>query len=119
LTGFQKAIEQVTAPGGLVEMTTTVPSLECAEKLAHRLVTSRLVACAQIVGPVRSIYRWDGAIEQSNEWRLLMKTTPMRCGSVIETIREEHPYDVPEISMHAIAWMEPEYLRWAVEQTEG
>jgi periplasmic divalent cation tolerance protein len=119
LTGSENFIKQVGAPGGLVEVTTTVPSIEVAEQLADRLVASRLVACAQIIGPLRSVYRWDGTIEQSTEWRLILKTTPTRCASAIEAIRDDHPYEVPEIAIHAIDWVDPKYLRWAVEQTDG
>jgi periplasmic divalent cation tolerance protein len=107
------------APGDGLEVTTTLPSIEAAEHLAKSLVEQRLVACAQIVGPVQSVYRWEGAIEHCTEWRLVLKTIPERREPLLVAIRQFHPYQVPEIAIHTVVWAEPAYRAWAIAQTDG
>ncbi len=83
--------------GSVVEITTTLPSIESARTVAHELLSQRLVACVQILGPIESHYRWQDAIEQAQEWKLFIKTSSTRTQQTIEKIQSSHPYDVPEI----------------------
>ena len=83
---------------------TTLPSREAAETIARTLVEERLAACVQLVGGVRSIYRWDGRIDESDEIQLVAKTTPDAADGVIDRLRALHPYEVPEIlTLDAVA----------------
>ena len=76
---------------------TTAPSLVTAEEIANHLVTSSLGACVSIKGPFTSVYRWNGAIERSEEYGLTIKTTKERVSEVEQAIRSRHPYEVPEL----------------------
>ena len=88
-----------------------------AGRIAQALVEERLVACVNIVGPVRSIYRWRGAIENADEYLLLMKA-PMRHFSKLERrVRELHSYEVPEIIAVTIAAGSKPYLAWLADST--
>ncbi len=58
----------------IIQIVTTIDDREAAERLGRRLVDERLVACCQVVGPIRSIYRWKGKVEEADEWCCVMKT---------------------------------------------
>lgn len=98
------------------EVVTTVARQQEAEQLARHVVEQRLAACVQIVGPVRSIYRWQGRIESDEEWLCLMKTTAARYAALEASIRARHPYDVPQILALQVATGSEDYLAWLREQ---
>ena len=75
----------------------------------------RLAACAQVAGPIRSTYRWQGRVETAEEWHCHLKTSADRAPDLIARIRGLHPYDVPEIIAVPIVGGDPEYLRWVGE----
>jgi periplasmic divalent cation tolerance protein len=85
---------------------------ERAEALASALVEGRLAACVQVVGPIRSTYRWRGAVETATEWLLLIKTTEARFTDLRDAIVAAHPYEVPEIVAVPIESGLAEYLGW-------
>jgi periplasmic divalent cation tolerance protein len=93
-------------------VTTTLPDKVGAEELAARVIAERLGACAQVVGPVSSTYRWQGEIRQSTEWFCHLKTTAARLPALMDRIRSLHPYEVPEIIAVSIDDADPDYLRW-------
>jgi periplasmic divalent cation tolerance protein len=80
--------------------------------LARELLSRRLAACVNVVGPIQSIYRWKGEVEEAQEFLLLIKTTAERAAAVREAIVELHSYDVPELIQLSIESGLPEYLRW-------
>ena len=80
------------------------------------LVRDRLVACGQHVTPIRSIYRWEGAIEESIETRVALHTRASLVSAVLERARAEHPYDVPCV-LALPAEANPDYLAWVVNST--
>jgi periplasmic divalent cation tolerance protein len=90
---------------------------EEASTIAHTLVEERLAACVNVIAPVRSIYRWSGAIEESRECLLLIKTSARRYSSLERRVKELHSYDVPEIVATALAHGSSDYLKWIVEST--
>jgi periplasmic divalent cation tolerance protein len=98
-----------------VQVTTTLPDEAAAQRVAAALVTERLAACAQVVGPVSSTYRWRGDIEHATEWYCHLKTTAARVGRLETRIRELHPYEVPEVIAVPIARGNPDYLTWIEE----
>ncbi len=100
----------------MIEICTTVPSEEVGAGLSDGVIERRLGACAQLSGPITSTYRWEGRIETSQEWRLIIKTTPEQRDSLVAYLQEHHPYTLPEISEHPVSWIEPEYLRWVHQQ---
>lgn len=94
------------------QVTTTLPDRAAAERLAATLVAERWAACAQVVGPVESTYRWDGEVERATEWYCHLKTTLDRAPGLRGRTRELHPYQTPEIIAVAIVDGDPDYLRW-------
>jgi periplasmic divalent cation tolerance protein len=93
----------------------TAGSEEEARKIAHELVERRLAACVNIVPQIESVYRWQGKVESSREWLLLIKTTAEQFEKVRDAIRELHSYDLPECIAVAIENGSPEYLRWLAD----
>jgi periplasmic divalent cation tolerance protein len=94
------------------QVTTTLPDRALAERVAAELVEARLAACAQIVGPVASTYRWQGTVEAAEEWYCHLKTTEPRLPALRERLRRLHPYEVPEIIAVPILDGDPAYLEW-------
>jgi periplasmic divalent cation tolerance protein len=91
---------------------TTAGSQEEARKIGQALVERRLAACVNIVPQVRSIYRWKGKVEESQEWLLLIKTTSAGFARVQEAIKELHSYDLPECICVPVEQGSLEYLDW-------
>jgi periplasmic divalent cation tolerance protein len=107
------------APDGFRIVLTTADSEEIADRIAHTLVERRLAACVNVVGPVRSVYRWKGEIVSDQERMLVIKTSAARFPEVRETIRELHTYDVPEVLAIAVADGDRPYLDWLADCLEG
>jgi len=91
---------------------TTIGSKELAEKLAQQLVERCVAACVNIVGPIRSVYRWNGRIENEQEFLLLIKTTAERAAQLEAAFEELHPYELPERVELAIEGGSEPYLAW-------
>lgn len=96
---------------------TTLPEAETARALAIRLVEQRIAACVNIQPPCRSIYRWEGKIEEAEEVALLIKTSAARYEALEAAIRACHPYELPEIVAVRIDRGLPGYLAWVAEET--
>jgi len=88
-----------------------------AAKIARALVEERLAPCVNILGPVRSVYRWRGAIESEREYLLVIKSHARLYSRVERKVRELHSYEVPEIIAVAIAQGSKPYLDWLIEST--
>jgi periplasmic divalent cation tolerance protein len=95
-----------------VQVSTTVEKRDDARRIAEALVEKRLAACAQIVGPILSVYRWKGRMERAEEWLLILKTRKGLYDRLEGEIRDLHPYDVPEIVAVPLAAGSRDYLRW-------
>lgn len=91
---------------------TTAGSEEEARKIARALVERRLAACVNIVPQVSSIYRWQGKVEDAQEWLLIVKTTAQAFDQVRDAIAELHSYDLPECICLPIEDGSAEYLNW-------
>ena len=102
-----------------VQALTTVGSEEEAGRIAELLVERRLAACVQVMGPVVSRYRWQGAVEEEREWQCLVKTTRAAYAQVEAAIREVHSYDEPEIVATAIVAGSAGYLAWIEENVDA
>lgn len=100
---------------GCCQVTTTLPDQAKAEQLAETLVSERLAACAQVLGPVSSTYCWKGKIERASEWYCHLKTTLARLPLLQARIRELHPYEIPEVIAFPIVQGDPSYLEWIQE----
>jgi periplasmic divalent cation tolerance protein len=97
----------------------TVPSREDGERIAEPLVGEQLAACVNIVGPIRSIYRWQGEICRDDEHLLLIKTTRARYAALESRVKQLHTYDVPEVIAVSIEMGSTSYLDWLRAMTDA
>jgi periplasmic divalent cation tolerance protein len=88
-----------------------------ARSIARQLVDERLAACVNVVGPVRSVYRWRDAIEEEPEFLLLIKTRANLLARVERRVIELHSYEVPELLAIAPSGGSAAYLGWLLEST--
>ncbi|SHO45338.1 divalent-cation tolerance protein CutA [Desulfopila aestuarii] len=100
-------------------ISTTFERQEHAEELANSLLKRRLVACAQIQGPIKSMYWWKDSIAESVEFVLTVKTFGELYSEVEATVLAEHPYDVPEIIAEPIVHVSAGYLAWMQGEIRG
>ena len=90
----------------------TAPTMEEAARLGRALVEERLAACANLVPGLRSIYRWQGAIQDDAEVLLLIKTTSAHVDRLTQRTVELHSYETPEVLALPVAGGSPAYLQW-------
>ena len=100
-----------------LQIITTADKKDVIEKIGRDLVEKRLVACAQILGPIQSIYRWKGVMENADEWLLFMKSRASLYPAIESEIKRQHPYEVPEIIALPIKSGLAGYLGWIMEET--
>jgi len=101
----------------LVQLITTVQSREDALTLARGAVDGRVAACVQIIGPITSVYRWKGDVEEATEFLCVMKTPLEDLERLIVFVRQRHPYDTPEITAVESLFTDDRYLAWAQAET--
>lgn len=101
----------------MINIITTADNRETLERIGRSLLERRLVACIQVVGPVRSTYWWKGRIEDAEEWMGVMKTRDELYDEVEREIKALHPYEVPEIAAVRAERVLDAYGRWLVEET--
>ncbi len=101
------------ATDAVVCLVTTPP--DQAGPIAEGLVARELVACVNIVAHVRSVYRWQGAVEHDDEALLVMKTTRVAIPALAAALGELHPYDTFELVALDVAGGSADYLRWIGE----
>lgn len=95
----------------------TTPSAESAERISRELLDERLTACANIIHSVRSLFHWEGKIDDENEWLLICKTRKTLIGRLTDFVRKRHEYKVPEIIALPIIGGNRDYLKWVKEST--
>ena len=81
------------------------------------LVEERLAACGHVIGEIRSVYRWDGAIHDERESRVALHTRRSLVPAIVARAGELHPYDVPCVIALPLVGGDPAYLRWIGEET--
>lgn len=91
---------------------TTFAKKEVAEALARQLVEQKLSACVQIIGPITSVYSWQNKTETAREYMCLINAKSQLFKKVEELIKQNHPYQLPEIVALPISAASPEYLAW-------
>ena len=95
----------------------TGPDSATLARICRSLVEERLIACANVVEGVASIYRWEGAVEEASEALAILKTTAGCLAALDSRFRELHPYDVPEFIVLPVDAGSEGYLRWVDEST--
>lgn len=96
---------------------TNLPDRATAEHIAEALVTEGVAACVNILSECTSIYRWKNKIERDAEVPLLIKTTRAAYPQLEHSLRDLHPYELPEIIALSISAGLPEYLNWVTQET--
>ncbi len=102
----------------LVVVLTTTEKRDDAERIAQALVQGRLCACAQVSGPIRSWYWWEGKLENAEEWLVRLKTTLAKYEKAEEAIRAVHPYDLPQIIALPVTKAYDPYIDWVVDNLD-
>ncbi len=103
----------------VIQVVTTLPNRDDAQRIASALVERRLAACAQVTcGPIRSTYRWKGKVESAAEWQCVIKTRRELFAAVEAAIRGMHPYEVPEILAIPVLEGRADYLAWVRDETQ-
>jgi len=95
-----------------LEVRITVPEKKLARFMAQHLLSSRLAASVQILGPIESLYRWKGSVHQRIEWLCQVKTNQQQLQPIVLWVTQNHPYDLAEIFTLPITNATPEYLEW-------
>lgn len=95
----------------------TCYSREEAVAIAQSLVTQHLAACVNIF-PIHSVYTWDGAVQQDDEWQLVIKTNLDHWSELAQTVQDLHSYAVPELIALPIIEGAPAYLSWMTTMTK-
>jgi len=90
----------------------TCPDQQTAEAIANHLVAEQLAACVNIMPALTSVYRWQGQIEQSVEAMLMIKTRADGYPALEQRIKDQHPYEVPEIIALPVVRGISDYLAW-------
>ena len=95
----------------------TAPDEEVGLRLARALVEERLAACANLVPRVRSIYRWEGEVEDDAEVLLVLKTAEARLDALAARVQALHPYDLPEVIALTASGGSQAYLDWVISES--
>ena len=99
-----------------VQVQTTAADRKEAERIADVLLSRRLAACVQLIGPIQSRYWWHGEREEAEEWLCLAKTTRDRTAEVTEAISGTHSYETPEIIVTPVVDGSHAYLQWVGDE---
>ncbi|WP_433229077.1 divalent-cation tolerance protein CutA [Actinomadura formosensis] len=105
--------------GEYVQVQTAVPSREKGLEIARSLIDAHLAACAQVIGPMTSTYRWKGEVRVDEEYLLLMKTPAARYADLETHVHRMHSYNVAEIISVPINSGLASYLQWMDEETRN
>lgn len=104
--------------GNVILISTTTEKKEDAAKLAQNLLEKRLIACAQISGPISSHYRWQEELVHSEEFILNIKTVKAKAEVVTQEIIDNHPYDLPEVIGVEPSCTSREYAAWVEQEID-
>lgn len=96
----------------------TCPDEETAHELSAGLVGKGLAACVNVLPAVRSIYRWQGAVQEDDEVLMVIKTTVSKYPELENWLGDHHPYDLPEVIALPVEKGSSAYLEWVARETE-
>jgi periplasmic divalent cation tolerance protein len=110
---------KASVPEAVVVCISSAPDAAAAERIARTLVEERLVACANLVPGVVSVFRWEGEVRREDEVVLWMKARRSAVARLKERLPELHPYEVPELLVCEVQDGLERYCSWIVEETVG
>ena len=90
----------------------TAPDEACARQLAAQALEAKLAACVTLLPGATSLYVWQGKLEQASEVQLLLKSDTTHQQALMDLLKREHPYDVPELLALPVQHGDSEYLSW-------
>ena len=96
----------------------TCPDIETADRISRLAIRQHMAACVNQLPGITSVYEWDGKIQQNQEVLLIIKSTQERFDAIQNLIREEHPYELPELIAVPITQGLPDYLEWIKQCTK-
>ena len=99
------------------EVVVTAADSDWLADFTRTLVEERLAACGHVIGAIRSVYRWQGAVHDEPEARVALHTRRSLVPAVVARTAELHPYDIPCVIALSLKDGNPEYLRWIVDET--
>jgi len=97
---------------------TTVESAQDAQEIANKVIEAHLAACVNVFPGVSSYYRWQGKVQREQEFMLILKTSTDRVQELMEILRSQHPYEVPEIVSFRAEEVDEPYLNWVRVETQ-
>lgn len=101
----------------ICEVVVTAESIDWLAGFTRRLVMDRLAACGQHITTIRSIYRWQGTVEDDTEARVALHTRVSLVPRIVERAAAEHPYDVPCVIAMPVVAGNPSYVQWVLDET--
>lgn len=90
-----------------------------AQKIAHKLLETQLIACANIGAAIQSLYKWKGKVEEATEYPLLLKSTPENFEKIETVLKKVHSYDCPCLIMIPSDRVNSDYQKWLTAQLLG
>jgi periplasmic divalent cation tolerance protein len=114
---MSSGISEVSMTSGISEVIVTADDPTWLADFTRTLVEERLCACAQHITPIRSVYRWEGDIQDATEVRVALHTRSQLVPQLIERIEREHPYEVPCVLAISIDDASPAYVEWVRTET--
>jgi periplasmic divalent cation tolerance protein len=119
LTFAHEIILRISIMTDKIVVFTTCGSEEEARRLATMLIEKQLAACVNITAPLTSVYRWKGAVEESQEWLLIVKSRRACFDQLRAALESAHSYELPEVLAIPVVEGSPNYLAWVDSETEG
>ncbi|XP_034233947.1 protein CutA homolog [Thrips palmi] len=113
---FRMASTYVTGSNSIAYV--TAPSEEVAKKLARSIVQQKLAACVNIVPKVTSVYEWEGKLNEDSEVLMMIKTRTSLIADVVQLVKNDHPYDCPEVISVPIESGSEDYLKWVSDSVQ-
>jgi periplasmic divalent cation tolerance protein len=101
----------------IADVSITADSADWLADFTRSIVNDRLAACGNIVPSIRSIYRWEGAVEDDNEALVILHTRQSLVPAIIERANRDHPYDTPQVLAVPVTDANPAYRHWVLEST--
>ena len=96
-----------------MQLLTTFADREAALTLVRAAIQARVAACGQVIGPITSVYRWEHATHEEEEYLCLMKVPSEDLDALTTFVRDRHPYDTPELTALPSTYVDERYLAWA------
>ena len=96
----------------------TAKDLDEANRIAEKLVSEKLIACANVISNIKSIFWWEGKVDKSDEVLLILKSQEKFFEKIIKTVKSVHSYQVPEIIALPIVAGNQDYLKWIDESVK-